>query len=105
MAQLPSFEAVSKFPSVSRDLSVIVNERLDVGHISETIQQVLGDVLTNIDVFDVYRGVGIEAEYKSLSFRLSFRDTNKTMTDEETERLVAAALDELSNKYRAKLRA
>ena len=105
MAQLPSFEAVSKFPSVSRDLSVIVNERLDVGHISETIQQVLGNVLTNIDVFDVYRGVGIEAEYKSLSFRLSFRDTNKTMTDEEAERLVAAALDELGNKYGAKLRA
>ena len=105
MAQLPSFQTVSKFPSVSRDLSVIVKESYDVGQLSEAIGQALGSVLTKIDVFDVYRGAGIEDGSKSVSFRLSFREAEKTMTDADSEQLVATALEKLSSEFGAKLRA
>ena len=104
VAEIPSYEPVSKFPSVSRDLSVIVKEEHNVGHLSEAIQSAIGAVLTKIEVFDVYRGTGIEVGFKSLSFSLSFRESEKTMIDADAEQLVAAALDCLNSKFGAKLR-
>jgi len=103
-AQLPSFESVSKFPSVSRDLSVIVAEDISVGELSSTIRKVLGSVLTTVDIFDVYRGSSIDEGLKSLSFRLSFTDNEKTMTDAMTEDLVDRALKSLVDNFGAKLR-
>ena len=103
-AQLPAFQSVSKFPSVSRDLSVIVAEGYSVGELSATIRKVLGPVLTTVDIFDVYRGSGIGEGVKSLSFRLSFRDNEKTMTDATSEDLVERALNSLIDNFGAKLR-
>ncbi len=104
-AQLPSFETISRFPSVSRDLSIIVKETLPVSKILDLVQSCLGHSLDQIDIVDIYRGQGVESEHKSVSLRLELRDADKTMTDADTEALIERLLAELDQQFGGKLRA
>ena len=103
-AQLPVFAGVSKFPSIKRDLSVVVNQNLPVAELLTSLREALGDALITVELFDVYRGNGVADGAKSLSFSLVLQHADKTMTDDEAEKLMGGALSVLESQWSATLR-
>ena len=103
-AQLPEFKSVSRFPSVARDLSVIVDEDCQVMKVTGVVASQLKSVLEAIDIVDVYRGDSVGAGLKSVSLRLSLRYPDKTMTDSDTESLMSGVLTALGDTLGARLR-
>ncbi len=87
------YNPVSKFPSVSRDIALIVKDEIPVSDIIKTMKKAGGSLLTNVDVFDVYKGEHVQNGYKSVALSMTFTDPNKT--------LVEATINELFNKIYA----
>ena len=98
------YEKISKFPSVRRDLSIIVAEEIPITEIMHLISKITPDVLYNLELFDVYRGEAIDLEKKSLAFGLTFRRTSSTLTDDEVESAVGSILENLRKEFGAILR-
>ncbi|MEW6562000.1 MAG: phenylalanine--tRNA ligase subunit beta [Pseudomonadota bacterium] len=93
-AQVPAVRPLSKFPPVRRDLAVVVDEVIAVQGLLDRMKGERAPFVTEIALFDVYRGKGVENGKKSLAFRVLLQDTEKTLTDNEIDqsmaRLVAA---------------
>lgn len=101
---VPSFEAVSKFPEVSRDLAFIVEESVQWSQVEDIIRQKAGDALTEVTLFDVYRGQGIENGSKSLALGLTWQDASRTLNDEEITSWVDNVVAALAEGLKAQLR-
>ena len=90
-------QPLPRFPSIVRDISIVVDERLRSAEIRETIRRVAPDTLVSIVEFDRYKGKGIPDDRYSLSLRLTFRAQDRTLTDADVqgamERIVAALVD------------
>ncbi|MGZ8924216.1 MAG: phenylalanine--tRNA ligase subunit beta, partial [Methylosarcina sp.] len=102
--RIPVFTPLSKFPSVRRDLALIVKEEVAIDQIVSCINGCQEVTLQDIVVFDVYRGKGIETGYKSIALSLTFQDHAQTLTDSEIDAIFSRILDTLKNKISAKLR-
>ncbi len=98
------FQAISKFPSVKRDISLLIDETIPLEEVLSCIKNDASEALSNLELFDVYQGEGIEKEKKSLALGLTFQVTSSTLTDEEVETIMGNVLDGLYNKFGAKLR-
>jgi phenylalanyl-tRNA synthetase beta chain len=101
---LPSYQTVSRFPAVRRDIAVVVEQSLVVGEILQAVQSVLPPLVTDIALFDVYHGKGVSEGKKSLAFKMLLQDTDKTLTDSEIDGAVAAVLAFLTERFGAVLR-
>ena len=86
-----------RFPSVSRDLALLVDETLPAATLRETIRAAAPDTLVQVREFDRYQGKGIPDGKVSLAVRLTFRSPDRTLTDGE----VQAAMDEVLAVVRA----
>ena len=100
----PSYEPVSKFPAFDFDFAVIVDSSIRAGDLLQTIENTAGDQLESLDVFDVFEGESLGENKKSLAFRLSFLDKNKTLTIKDVEPIIKKVLNVLDDEYSAKLR-
>jgi phenylalanyl-tRNA synthetase beta chain len=93
------FRALSKYPTVRRDVSVVVDESVTAQAVRDCVGQVGIHVLENLELFDVYRGEGIDSGKKSLSLGLTFQDSSRTLTDAEVDhgvdRIVASLTTDL----------
>jgi len=85
------YKQLPKFPAVSRDFSFITNLDLEVGAIDECIRRSAGKLLEKTELFDIYTGEKMPAGLKSVSYRITFRSPDHTLTDEE----VSAAADKI----------
>ncbi|HTS51665.1 MAG TPA: phenylalanine--tRNA ligase subunit beta [Burkholderiales bacterium] len=103
-APLPMYREVAKFPVVSRDLSVIVPETVAIQAILDDLAAHKPGSVESVQLFDLYRGQGVENGKKSLAFRVLLQDTQKTMTDSEVDSAVAQLLERLVRQFGAKLR-
>lgn len=103
-AELPAYAGVSKFPSVKRDLSVVVDENLPVSMLLASVRSALGCNMIKSSVFDVYQGRGIEKGYKSVSMSVILRNNERTLTDEESENLMQCVIEKLATEHNAELR-
>jgi len=101
---LPAFEGVSKFPEVRRDLALIVDEAISAGDLCHTVRQNAGGQLIDLKVFDVYQGKGIENNRKSVALGLTFRDSSRTLTEEEINVAVETVVTALEKQHAASLR-
>lgn len=99
-----AYQAVSKYPAVSRDIAIVVGEDIALGDITESIKNTATNLLTNLELFDVYHGEGIEIGKKSLALGLTFQATSSTLKDEEIEAIMEKVVSGLNNKFGAKLR-
>ena len=97
----PRFEGVSRMPTVRRDLAVVVAEDLSAGAILEAVRASLPPVVREVEVFDQYRGKGVENGRKSLAFRIVMQDTARTLTDAEVEEIVGSVRQLLAQKFKA----
>ena len=104
MTKALKYKKLSKFPSVRRDLSVVVAEEVAVADVLAQVQVVAGDYLHNLELFDLYRGEGIDLGKKSLSLGLTFQRYSSTLIDEEVDSLMALILKSLQEKFGATLR-
>ena len=93
----PRFGTLSKHPAVRRDIAVVVEESVTAEALRACVGQAGVDVLDNLELFDVYRGEGIDSGKKSLAFGLTFRHGSRSLGDAEVEegfRIIANALAE-----------
>jgi phenylalanyl-tRNA synthetase beta chain len=98
------YSPLAKFPSIQRDIAVVVNQSVIAGTVSETIMEVGAPLLKSVQLFDVYEGEKVEAGRKSLAFSLLYLDTEKTLTDEEVQQVHGRIVLALEQKWQGELR-
>lgn len=98
------YKEFSKFPSINKDIALVVDKKSVSKDIEKVINSAGGSLLTNIEVFDVYTGVGVGIDKKSIAYSLTFSDMKKTLTDEEINGLMDKIIDAVSKKCGAELR-
>lgn len=103
-AMLPKFKSVSRFPSVKRDISVLVNDHVLVSSILHSVKRSAGSALVKTEIFDLYKGQGIAENEKSVSLSVVLQHADSTMTDEESEKIMGNVLARLEDECGAKLR-
>jgi phenylalanyl-tRNA synthetase beta chain len=101
---LPAYNEISKFPLVRRDIAAEVDEGVSYQAIVEALRRGRPAIVTEIGLFDIYRGTGVEKGKKSLAFRVLLQDTRKTLTDAEVESAVSQLRQILQQRFNAKLR-
>jgi phenylalanyl-tRNA synthetase beta chain len=103
-AELPEFAEISRFPSIRRDLAVLVSEEVEVQSLLDVIRGSAGPHLTESKVFDVYSGDRIDSGLKSVAFGLILQDSSRTLTDDDADRVVAAVMARLESEFGARMR-
>ncbi len=98
------YKEISKYPSINKDIALVVDKDAISQDIARVIKSAGGSLLTNIEVFDVYTGKGIEPDKKSIAYSLTFSDMKKTLTDEEINNLMEKIIEATSKKCGAELR-
>jgi phenylalanyl-tRNA synthetase beta chain len=101
---LPSFEKLSRFPSIRRDLAVVVDADVPTVALRDCIEESAGSMLRNLLVFDVYQGQGIETGRKSIALGLILQDSSRTLTDDDVDGLINGVTRQLEEKFGATLR-
>ena len=98
------YKEISKFPSVKKDLAVVVDKDITSEEIATVIKKAGGSTLNKIEVFDVYTGKGIDEDKKSIAYSLTFEKMDRTLTDEEINESIAKIVEMLNKKMGATLR-
>lgn len=98
------YKEISKFPNVKKDIAFVVDKSLTSKEVEKAIKNGGGSLLTDIEIFDVYTGVGIGLDKKSMAYSLTFSDNKKTLTDDEVNALMNKIIDTVSKKCGAELR-
>lgn len=100
----PKYKEISKFPSVKKDIALVVDKDVEALELAKVIKKASGSNLRDIEVFDVYEGVGIENGKKSLAYSLTFGANDRTLTDDEINPLLEKIVVETNKAYGAILR-
>jgi phenylalanyl-tRNA synthetase beta chain len=79
------FKDVAKYPASLRDLAVVVPEVVSYGEVEQLIREQAGEYLEALEIFDVYRGLPLQQNEKSMAFHLTFRHPERTLNDLETD--------------------
>ena len=101
---LPRAAALSRFPSVRRDLAFVVAEDVQWAALEATIRDVAGPLLAGLTLFDRYLGKGVESGCKSLAMGLILQEDSRTLTDREVDELVARVIAALQDGHGARIR-
>ena len=102
--KLPSAIPVSRFPSNRRDIAITVKDEVCVGNILSYIEKIGVNQLVGLNLFDVYKGKGIEPGYKSLALSLHLQDPEKTLEEAEIQCAVDTVVKGLESEFGAALR-
>ena len=100
----PTYVPLPKYPGVTRDLSFLCDEGITVAQIEEAICASAGKLLRNVKLFDIYRGAGVPEGKKSMAFSLELRADDRTLTDTDSEQVIARVLSALAERCGAVLR-
>ena len=98
------YEEVAKFPAVERDISMVVDENIEVGSIERAIQKKSKKLLEEAELFDVYRDDKIGKDKKSVAYSLKFRSKDRTLVEDEINAIMNEIIKELENTLGAELR-
>ena len=101
---MPSAVAVSKFPSLRRDISFELPETVPYAQVEALIRDAVGENLADIVLFDRYAGPNLGTDIKSLAIGLILQDRYRTLTDQDADRCRALAVAALEAGCNAKLR-
>lgn len=92
-----NYKPLPKFPATTRDLSLICDDILPAAEIEKAIKKASGKLLEKVTLFDVYKGKQIEEGKKSISYSISMRSHDGTLTDEQADSVMKKVLKELKN--------
>ena len=99
-----TFVPFGRFPSVHRDLSLLLNRGVECGTVSDIIRQEGGELLESVHVFDLYEGERIDQSKKAVSFKITFRSNQGTLDGEKVNRLYEAIVKKIGQKTGGTLR-
>jgi phenylalanyl-tRNA synthetase beta chain len=95
--KIPNFHEFSRFPSIRRDLAIVVNESTPAQAVMDCVQKAAGGMLVNLELFDEYRGKGIDSGRKSLALGLTLQDSSRTLNEDVVEQLLAQVMSALKS--------
>jgi phenylalanyl-tRNA synthetase beta chain len=101
---IPAASPLSRYPEVSRDLAILVNNETSAADILASVRENAGDFLTDLRLFDVYQGDAVEIGQKSLALGLTWQHPSRTLNDEEVNEIIACCIKALEDKFEARLR-
>ncbi|MBQ3275726.1 MAG: phenylalanine--tRNA ligase subunit beta [Oscillospiraceae bacterium] len=101
---LPVYKPLPRFPSVTRDIAVVCDQKLPVGELTSCILASGGRYLKGCSLFDVYTGKGVPEGKKSVAFSLTLRSDDGTLTDDHAEEAMTAILSALKERLGAVIR-
>jgi phenylalanyl-tRNA synthetase beta chain len=99
-----TYQALPKFPTITRDLAVILPEQVSAAEVRVAISASAGSLLNDVRLFDVYTGEQVPQGSRSLAFSLTFRSLDRTLTDIEVDECHKKIVSYLENTFTAKLR-
>jgi phenylalanyl-tRNA synthetase beta chain len=102
--QLAAFLPISRYPSIRRDLAVVVDAGLEASELQAVVKEAAGELLQEMLIFDIYQGKGIETGRKSIAFGLILQDYSRTLTEQDIEAVVTRVTGQLGKKLKATLR-
>jgi len=103
-AIIPKFHEISRYPAVTRDIAVVVDAAVAAQEALDCVKNAAGNLLVNLELFDDYRGEGIDSGRKSLALGLTFQDTSRTLNEEDVERVVGRVIEALRTRIGGQLR-
>jgi phenylalanyl-tRNA synthetase beta chain len=99
-----TYSPLPRYPSIGRDLAVVVGRDVPVGELTTKVKEVAGSLLESIQVFDIYTGDRLGADKKSVALALIYRTQERTLTDEEVSDIHAEVVAALELQFGAELR-
>ncbi len=102
--KLPAFRPLPKYPSVRRDLALVVDREVGWAQIASSLSGIESDLLADFRLFDVYQGEGVASGRKSLALSLILQDFSSTLSEEEVDRVVELVIKRLHADTGATLR-
>jgi len=102
--RLPKFSELSRFPEVRRDLALLIDRDVVATAVLESIREAAGEWLTDLRLFDVYHGKGIDPHRKSLAVGLTWQHPSRTLNDDEVNNTTQNILSSLEERFNATLR-
>ena len=103
-AKALKYKKISRFPSVRRDLAVVVDENVPLAVLRENVTVSASGLLSDLRVFDVYRGPKVDFGRKSIALGLILQDSSRTLTDEDADAVVASVVARLRDVLSATIR-
>jgi len=103
-SNVPKSFAVSKFPAIRRDIAVVVDDKVAAADLVRVAASSAPDLIQSVTIFDVYQGPGIEVGRKSVALGLILQETSRTLTDEDADAAMDAAVRNLEREFAAELR-
>ncbi|MGL4270251.1 MAG: phenylalanine--tRNA ligase subunit beta [Plesiomonas sp.] len=101
---ITSAQGISRFPANRRDIAIVVDESVSAQNIIDECRKVGGNQLVGVNLFDVYRGKGVNDGSKSLAISLTLQDTSRTLEEEEIANAVSGIVEALKVRFQASLR-
>ncbi len=98
------YREISRFPSIRRDIAVVLGEAVAYAEVEQCVRAAAPELLTHLQLFDVYKGKGIESGSKSLALGLTFQTLERTLSDGDVETALQKILTALAQHFGAKLR-
>lgn len=98
------YQAVSRFPFSMRDLAFVLDESIPAGDILEAIRKNAGNLLQDLNVFDVFRGESLPAGKKSVAIRMRFQSLDRTLSDKEVDTIFRKIIKLIEKQFDATLR-
>ena len=100
----PSASPVSKYPAIRRDVAVIVDDEISAQQLIDAVAASSPQLIREVSIFDIYTGSGIEAGRKSVAIGLILQETSRTLTDDDADVAMTAAIKNLEDQFAAVLR-
>ena len=101
---LPEFREISRFPAIRQDIAVVVDAATPARAVADVITDVAGKLLVNLELFDDYRGEGIDSGRKNLALGLTLQDSSRTLKEGEAETVRTRVIEALASRLGAQLR-
>jgi len=101
---LAQSKELSKFPPVRRDIAITVDNQIPVQSILSSLHEQKPSIVAEIALFDVYRDNALGKQKKSLAFKVILQDSEKTLTDDDTDEAISSLLRVLESRFNAALR-
>jgi phenylalanyl-tRNA synthetase beta chain len=95
------FKEFSRFPSIRRDIAIMVNEAIPAQAVLDCVQKTAGSLLVNLELFDEYRGKGIDSGRKSLALGLTLQHSSRTLNEADVEQVMAEVITTLGTELGA----
>jgi phenylalanyl-tRNA synthetase beta chain len=103
-SRIPKSSVVSKFPAIRRDIAVVVDNKVAAADLVKVAASSAPDLIRNVTIFDVYQGPAVESGRKSIALGLILQETSRTLTDEDADSALDAAIRNLKREFAAELR-